>query len=66
VFDWLRSLLGKSVSNSEKVRILYGESANGKNAKDYLSIRSVDGLLIGGASLKPEFADMVRVGDEAN
>jgi triosephosphate isomerase (TIM) len=53
VFDWLRSLLGKSVSNSEKVRILYGESANGKNAKDYLSIRSVDGLLIGGASLKP-------------
>lgn len=45
------------------MRILYGGSANGKNAADYLKIRSVDGLLIGGASLKPEFADMVKVGD---
>lgn len=53
------------MENSDKVRILYGGSANGKNAKDYLSITSVDGLLIGGASLKPEFADMVKVGDEA-
>jgi triosephosphate isomerase (TIM) len=65
VFDWLRTRLGKSVQNSDKVRILYGGSANGKNAKDYLSITSIDGLLIGGASLKPEFADMVKVGDEA-
>jgi triosephosphate isomerase len=48
------------------VRILYGGSANGKNAAEYLNIRSIDGLLIGGAALKPEFADMVRVGDEAN
>jgi len=47
------------------VRILYGGSANGKNAPDYLKIQSVDGLLIGGASLKPEFADMVKTGDEA-
>lgn len=65
VFDWLRTRLSKSVQNSDKVRILYGGSANGKNAKDYLNIQSVDGLLIGGASLKPEFADMVKVGDEA-
>ena len=65
MFDWLRKRLSKSVENSDKVRILYGGSANGKNAKDYLSITSVDGLLIGGASLKPEFADMVKVGDEA-
>lgn len=47
------------------MRILYGGSANGKNAKSYLDIRSVDGLLIGGASLKPEFAEMVKVGDES-
>ena len=30
-----------------------------------MAIQSVDGLLVGGASLKPEFADMIRVCDEA-
>ena len=65
VFDWLRARLKKSINNSEAVRILYGGSANAKNAPDYLKIRSLDGLLIGGASLKPEFADMVKTGDEA-
>lgn len=53
------------MDNSEKVRILYGGSATAKNAADYLKIQSVDGLLIGGASLKPEFAEMVKVGEEA-
>jgi triosephosphate isomerase len=47
------------------VRILYGGSATAKNAHDYLKIQSVDGLLVGGASLKPEFADIVKAGDEA-
>ena len=47
------------------MRILYGGSANAKNATDYLKIRTLDGLLIGGASLKPEFAEMVKIGDEA-
>lgn len=60
VFDWLRKRLGKDIPNADKIRILYGGSANGKNAKEYLSINSVDGLLVGGASLKPEFADMVK------
>jgi triosephosphate isomerase len=63
VFTWLRKRLSNEINSAEKVRILYGGSANGKNATDYLKIRSLDGLLIGGASLKPEFADMVRVGD---
>jgi triosephosphate isomerase len=61
VFTWLRTRLGKDIKNAEKIRILYGGSANGKNSKDYLSITSVDGLLVGGASLKPEFADMIKV-----
>jgi triosephosphate isomerase len=47
------------------VRIIYGGSANKSNAAEYLAIQSVDGLLVGGASLKPEFADMVRICDEA-
>jgi triosephosphate isomerase (TIM) len=61
----LRNRLSNEINNSDKVRILYGGSANGKNATDYLKIRTLDGLLIGGASLKPEFAEMVKIGDEA-
>jgi triosephosphate isomerase len=47
------------------VRIIYGGSANKSNAAEYLAIQSVDGLLVGGASLKPEFIDIVRICDEA-
>jgi triosephosphate isomerase len=61
----LRSRLSKDVKNSEGVRIIYGGSANKSNAAEYLAIKSVDGLLVGGASLKPEFTDMVRICDEA-
>ena len=53
------------MNDANKIRIIYGGSANGKNAKEYIGIESVDGLLVGGASLKPEFADMVKVLDEA-
>lgn len=61
MFTWLRQRLTKDLNNADKIRIIYGGSANGKNANDYISIQSVDGLLVGGASLKPEFADMVDV-----
>ncbi len=53
------------MKDANKIRIIYGGSANGKNAKDYIGIESVDGLLVGGASLKPEFSDMVNVCDKA-
>lgn len=53
VFDWLRTRLNKDISISDKIRILYGGSATAKNAGDYLKIQSVDGLLVGGAALKP-------------
>ena len=38
---------------SRAVRILYGGSMNEKNAAELLSMRDIDGGLIGGASLKP-------------
>tara|TARA_B100000073_G_scaffold308258_1_gene279149 strand:+ start:386 stop:1120 length:735 start_codon:yes stop_codon:yes gene_type:complete len=48
----IRSLLKKYVGkNSEKVSILYGGSVNSKNAHDILSLKNVDGALVGGASL---------------
>lgn len=61
----MRNRLSKDIKNSDTVRIIYGGSANKANAAEYLAIQSVDGLLVGGASLKPEFTDMVRICDEA-
>lgn len=43
------------------VSILYGGSVNSQNARDYIKQAGFDGLLVGGASLKPqEFIDIVR------
>jgi len=41
------------------IRIQYGGSANAKNAPDLSAQPDIDGFLVGGASLKPEFADIV-------
>ena len=46
------------------IRVLYGGSVDGDNAAAYLSMSGIDGLLIGGASLKyEEFAKIVAVSD---
>jgi len=46
------------------VRIIYGGSVNGKNSKELAALPDVDGFLVGGASLKPEFVDIVNAGDQ--
>lgn len=45
---------------AEKVQILYGGSVNGKNAPEFKDKPDVDGFLVGGASLKPEFIDIIK------
>ena len=46
---------------AKKIRILYGGSANSQNAGDYLGQEGINGLLVGGASLKPkEFLKIAR------
>ncbi len=45
-----------------KARVLYGGSVNSKNAKYFLEKKEIDGVLVGGASLKPEeFKKIVKV-----
>lgn len=39
---------------SKDIKILYGGSANADNADGYLNQANFDGLLVGGASLKPD------------
>lgn len=42
------------------VRIQYGGSANPDNISNYMRHPDIDGALVGGASLKPDFVEMVR------
>ena len=59
--QYLGQIAGADVAAD--TRILYGGSANAKNAPDLSSKEDIDGFLVGGASLKPEFADIVNCQD---
>ena len=61
VHVFIRGLLAQmySAKLAEETRILYGGSANAANAKELMGQKDVDGLLVGGASLKVE--DFVKI-----
>ena len=42
------------------MRIQYGGSANAANAPTLSACPDIDGFLVGGASLKPEFGDIIK------
>lgn len=54
----LAEVYGKEVA--DEVRIQYGGSVNGKNAAELFAMEDIDGGLVGGASLKEEFASIVH------
>jgi len=58
----IRTYIAKAVSPAvaEQTRIIYGGSVNAKNAPESAAKPDVDGFLVGGASLKPEFVDIVN------
>jgi glyceraldehyde 3-phosphate dehydrogenase len=60
----LRSWLAEhvSVSVAEKTRIIYGGSVNAGNSDELAGMDDIDGFLVGGASLKPDFVDIVNAG----
>lgn len=55
---WLHENAGAEVAAT--TRIVYGGSVNGANCKELAAKPDVDGLLVGGASLKPEFIDIIK------
>ncbi|KAJ9107654.1 hypothetical protein QFC21_001114 [Naganishia friedmannii] len=61
----LRQWLGQRVSQkvADSIRIIYGGSVNGKNCKELARQPDIDGFLVGGASLKPEFVDICKSAD---
>ncbi|XP_052746645.1 triosephosphate isomerase [Bicyclus anynana] len=54
--SWLTSNTSSEVA--ENMRIQYGGSVTASNAKELAACPDIDGFLVGGASLKPEFLDI--------
>lgn len=54
----LAEVYGKETADA--VRIQYGGSVNGKNAAELFAMEDIDGGLVGGASLKKEFVQIVH------
>jgi triosephosphate isomerase len=47
-------------STAQAVRVQYGGSATPANIAEFMAHPDIDGALIGGASLKPDFVELVR------
>lgn len=62
VHQKLRHWFSENVSTevAESIRIIYGGSVTASNAKELASQNDVDGFLVGGASLKPEFVQIIN------
>jgi triosephosphate isomerase len=58
----IRKWVADNVSSqvAAEVRIQYGGSMKGANAKDLLAQPDIDGGLIGGASLKADFFNVIN------
>ncbi len=50
---------------AQAVRVQYGGSVTPANITEFMGHPDIDGALVGGASLKPDFVDLVRLAAEA-
>jgi triosephosphate isomerase len=55
---WLREKVSSNVADN--TRIIYGGSANASNCNQLYSQPDINGFLVGGAALKPEFIDIIN------
>ncbi|NTW72408.1 MAG: triose-phosphate isomerase [Eubacteriaceae bacterium] len=64
VCRWVRETLDSlyGTETSQKVRIQYGGSVNASNVDELMGMENIDGALVGGASLKEDFASIVNFG----
>jgi triosephosphate isomerase (TIM) len=56
--DWLSKNISTKVADN--TRIIYGGSANAKNCNELFAKPDINGFLVGGASLKAEFIDIIK------
>ncbi|GAB4815782.1 hypothetical protein N2152v2_002828 [Parachlorella kessleri] len=58
VRDWISKNVSPEVA--ESIRIIYGGSVTAANCNQLAAEKDIDGFLVGGASLKPEFVDIIK------
>jgi triosephosphate isomerase len=58
VRDWLKANVSEQAANT--VRIIYGGSVTADNARELAAKPDIDGFLVGGASLKPDFVKIIK------
>lgn len=51
-------------NTAQAVRVQYGGSVNPANVAEYMAHPDIDGALVGGASLKDDFVELVRIAAE--
>ena len=61
VHDNLRGWLSDKVSSevASSTRIIYGGSVSASNSDELAGCKDIDGFLVGGASLKPDFLKII-------
>ncbi len=60
---WLKEHVSSSVAG--KTRIIYGGSVTATNASELSQKPDIDGFLVGGASLKPDFLSIINCQDKS-
>uniref|UniRef100_A0A7E4ZWI9 Triosephosphate isomerase n=1 Tax=Panagrellus redivivus TaxID=6233 RepID=A0A7E4ZWI9_PANRE len=62
VHAWIREFLKEKVSDavSASTRVIYGGSVTADNAAELAKKPDIDGFLVGGASLKPDFVKIIN------
>lgn len=55
---WLADEVNETVAKN--TRIIYGGSVTASNCRELAKECDIDGFLVGGASLKPEFVDIIN------
>jgi triosephosphate isomerase len=56
--QWISSNVSSTVAS--EIRIVYGGSVKGSNCAELIKCPNIDGFLVGGASLLPEFVDIIK------
>ncbi|GAC1618993.1 MAG: triose-phosphate isomerase [Ktedonobacteraceae bacterium] len=62
VIAFIRQLFGNMYGTeaANALRVLYGGSVTSDNISEFLTHSDIDGALVGGASIKPDFVEIVR------
>lgn len=62
IHEFIKDVVQSSSANNTEPKVLYGGSVNNKNAEEFFNEKSIDGALVGGASLSAnQFADIVKI-----